>query len=237
MSLIRLDKLLSDEGIASRKELRAIIKAGRVTVNGKAVCTPETKVESDCDIIRLDGRILKYSEYHYYLMDKPCGILTATEDKRQKTVLDLLPPETRRMGVFPVGRLDKDTSGLLLITNDGEFAHRVISPKSNIEKLYFAKVDGIPTAEDAEEFEKGLILSDGTRCLPARLEVTGKNECYVAVREGKYHQVRRMLASRGKHVEQLRRLRIGSLCLDPSSRPGDFRELDQNEIDSIFLST
>ncbi len=237
MSLIRLDKLLSDEGIASRKELRAIIKAGRVTVNGKAICTPETKVESDCDIIRLDGRILKYSEYHYYLMDKPCGILTATEDKRQKTVLDLLPPETRRMGVFPVGRLDKDTSGLLLITNDGEFAHRVISPKSNIEKLYFAKVDGIPTAEDAEEFEKGLILSDGTRCLPARLEVTGKNECYVAVREGKYHQVRRMLASRGKHVEQLRRLRIGSLCLDLSSKPGDFRELDQSEIDSIFLST
>ena len=237
MNLIRLDKLLCNEGIASRKELRAIIKAGRVTVNGNAVCNPETKVESDSDIIRFDGKILKYSEYHYYMMDKPCGILTATEDKRQKTVLDLLPHEVRRMSVFPVGRLDKDTSGLLLITNDGEFAHRVISPKSNIEKLYFAKVDGIPTADDVREFEKGLILSDGTKCLPAKLEITGKNECYVTVKEGKYHQVRRMLASRGKHVEQLRRLRIGSLCLDPSLKSGDFRELDQSEIDSIFLST
>ena len=237
MGLIRLDKLLGAEGIASRKELRAIIKAGRVTINGNAVCNPETKVETDCDVIRFDGRILEYSEYHYYMMDKPCGILTATEDNRQKTILDLLPPEARRKGLFPVGRLDKDTSGLLLITNDGEFAHRVISPKSNIEKLYFAKVDGIPTAEDAEEFEKGLILSDGTKCLPAKLEVTGKNECYVTVREGKYHQVRRMLASRGKRVEQLRRLRIGSLCLDPSLKSGDFRELDQSEIDSIFLST
>ena len=237
MSLIRLDKLLSNEGIASRKELRAIIKTGRVTVNGNAVCNPETKVESDSDIIRFDGRILKYSEYHYYMMDKPCGILTATEDKEQKTVLDLLPPEVRRMGVFPIGRLDKDTSGLLLITNNGEFAHRVISPKSNIEKLYFAKVDGIPTAEDAEEFEKGLILSDGTKCLPAKLEITGENKCFVTVKEGKYHQVRRMLASRGKHVEQLRRLRIGSLSLDSSLKTGDFRELAQNEIDSIFLST
>ena len=237
MNLIRLDKLLSNEGIASRKELRAIIKAGRVTVNGNAVCNPETKVESGSDIIRFDGRILKYSEYHYYMMDKPCGILTATEDKEQKTVLDLLPPEVRRMGVFPIGRLDKDTSGLLLITNNGEFAHRVISPKSNIEKLYFAKVDGIPTAEDAEEFEKGLILSDGTKCLPAKLEITGENKCFVTVREGKYHQVRRMLASRGKHVEQLRRLRIGSLSLDSSMKTGDFRELAQNEIDSIFLST
>ncbi len=237
MNLIRLDKLLSNEGIASRKELRAIIKAGRVTVNGNAVCNPETKVESGSDIIRFDGRILKYSEYHYYMMDKPCGILTATEDKEQKTVLDLLPPEVRRMGVFPIGRLDKDTSGLLLITNNGEFAHRVISPKSNIEKLYFAKVDGIPTAEDAEEFEKGLILSDGTKCLPAKLEITGENKCFVTVREGKYHQVRRMLASRGKRVEQLRRLRIGSLSLDSSMKTGDFRELAQNEIDSIFLST
>ena len=237
MSLIRLDKLLSNEGIASRKELRAIIKAGRVTVNGNAIYYPETKVESASDIIQFDGKILKYAEFHYYMMDKPCGIITATEDKRQKTVLDLLPPEVRRMSVFPVGRLDKDTSGLLLITNNGEFAHRVISPKSNIEKLYFAKVDEMPTLEDVNEFENGLTLSDGTKCLPAKLEIAGKNECFVTVREGKYHQVRRMLAARGKHVEQLRRLRIGSLCLDPSLKTGDFRELAQSEIDSILLST
>lgn len=237
MGKVRLDKLLCDEGIASRKELKAIIKSGRVTVNDKAVCIPEAKIIPGSDIIRLDGKILRYSEYHYYMLDKPCGVLTATEDKNQKTVLDLLTPELKRMRLFPVGRLDKDTSGLLLITDDGEFAHRVISPKSNIEKLYYARVEGAPDEADVKAFEKGLTLADGTRCLPAKLEITGKDECFVTVMEGKYHQVRRMLASRGKPVKELRRLRIGSLELDSALSPGGFRELAQSEIDSIFLST
>lgn len=237
LGLVRLDKLLCDEGIASRKELKAIIKAGRVTVNGKAECVPETKVDLERDTVRLDGTVLKCAEYHYYMMDKPCGVLTATEDKTQKTVLDLLTPEMKRMGLFPVGRLDKDTSGLLLLTDNGEFAHRVISPKSNVEKLYYAKVDGIPNAEDVKAFEKGLLLADGTRCLPAKLEITGRNECFVTVMEGKYHQVKRMLASRGTPVKELRRLRIGSLSLDIDLGSGGFRELAQSEVDSIFLST
>jgi len=237
MSIARLDKVLSDAGIASRKELKAIIRAGRVTVNGCAVCVPEAKIDPENDVIRLDGVKLKYSKYHYYLMDKPCGVLTATEDRNQKTVLDLLTPEIRRMNPFPVGRLDKDTSGMLLITDDGEFAHRVISPKSNIKKLYHAVVEGIPDEEDVKAFSEGLVLADGTKCLPAELEITGKKECYVTVMEGKYHQVRRMLASRGKTVTMLRRLRIGSLDIDSSLGPGGFRELEQEEIDRIFLST
>ncbi|MDO4982123.1 MAG: pseudouridine synthase [Eubacteriales bacterium] len=235
MAFLRLDKYLSDMGIASRKELKQLIRSGRVSVDGKSVLLPETKI--DCgSIVSVDGRILKYSKYHYYMMDKPCGILTATEDGRQKTVLDLVTDEMRRMGLFPVGRLDKDTSGVLLLTDDGEFAHRVISPKSSVEKLYYAKVDGIPDAEDVNAFEKGLILGDGTHCLPAKLTLQGDNTCYVTVMEGKYHQVRRMLASRGKPVLELRRMSIGRLKIDDALGPGGFRELEQWEIDAVFLS-
>ena len=237
MGFTRLDKLLGDMGIASRKELKAIIKAGRVAVNGKAVCVPETKPDPGCDTVSLDGVILKYAKYHYYMMDKPCGVLTATEDRKQKTVLDLLSPEIKKLDLFPVGRLDKDTSGLLLLTDDGEFAHRVISPKSNIQKLYHAVVAGIPDENDVKAFSEGLTLGDGTKCLPAGLKISGKDECFVTVMEGKYHQVRRMLASRGKTVLELRRLRIGALEIDPSLGPGGFRELEQEEIDGIFLST
>lgn len=237
LSLTRLDKLLADAGIASRKELRAIIKAGRVTVNGKAVCVPEAKLAPEHDVVRLDGTVVKYSRFHYYMMDKPCGVLTATEDRDQKTVLDLLTPEVKRIRPFPVGRLDKDTSGMLLLTDDGDFAHRVISPKSNIKKLYHARVEGVPDEDDVRAFSEGIVLGDGTECLPAKLEISGKNECFVTVMEGKYHQVRRMLASRGKTVTELRRVRIGSLDIDASLGPGGFRELEQEEIDRIFLST
>lgn len=235
--MTRLDKMLSDAGIASRKELKAIIKAGRVTVNDTAVSLPEIKIAPEKDVIRLDGTVIRYSRFHYYMMDKPCGVLTATEDREQKTVIDLLSPELKRIGLFPVGRLDKDTSGLLLLTDDGDFAHRVISPKYNIEKLYHAKVDGLFNVEDVDAFSAGLILRDGTKCLPAKLEIRGQNECFVTVMEGKYHQVRRMLASRGKTVTELRRLRIGSLNIDSSLGSGGFRELEQEEIDRIFLST
>lgn len=237
MSLTRLDKLLGDMGIASRKELKAMIKAGRAAINGKAVCLPETKLDPERDVVSLDGVVLKYAKTRYYMMDKPCGVLTATEDRKQKTVLDLLSPEVKKLDLFPVGRLDKDTSGLLLLTDDGNFAHRVISPKSNIQKLYHARVEGVPDESDVKAFADGLVLADGTKCLPAKLEITGRNECFVTVMEGKYHQVRRMLASRGKSVLELRRLRIGTLEIDTALGPGGFRELEQEEIDRIFLST
>lgn len=237
MAQMRLDKYLADMGIASRKELKQIIRSGRVSVDGLTVTQAEAKLEAGHSLVALDGRELLYRPFHYYMMDKPRGLLSVTEDKKQDTVLSLVSPEMRRMGLFPVGRLDKDTSGLLLLTDDGEFAHRVISPKSGVEKLYYARVDGVLGQDDVEAFACGIVLADGTRCLPAGLELISRQECHVKVMEGKYHQVRRMLASRGAPVIELRRLSIGSLRLDTSLGPGGFRELDQKEIDMVFMAT
>lgn len=235
MPLMRLDKLLSELGVASRKELRQIIKSGRVLVNGAAVNAPEHKLDPERDTVVLDGETLSYVKFRYFMLDKPPGVLSATEDRRQKTVLDLLPPELRALELFPVGRLDKDTSGLLLLTNDGDFAHRVISPKSEVEKLYYAKVDGVPDESDAAAFAEGIVLGDGTECLPAKLEPLGGGECLVTVMEGKYHQVKRMLASRGKPVLELRRLAVGGLALDAASEPGQWRKLGEDDLCSVFL--
>lgn len=237
MALTRLDKLLADMGIASRKELKDIIRRGRVTVNGVTATAPDMKLDGESAVVTLDGQRLSYSKFRYFMIDKPTGVLSVTEDKKQQTVLDLLTPEMRRMGLFPVGRLDKDTSGLLLLTNDGDYAHRVISPKSGVEKLYYAKVDGKLSPKDVEAFEEGIVLADGTECLPAKLEILGERECYVRVMEGKYHQVRRMLASRGAPVLELRRLSIGALKLDETLGPGGFRELDQTEKDEVYNAT
>lgn len=234
MAMMRLDKLLSDMGIASRSELRQIIKSGRVMVDGLAVTAPEKRIDSDSTRISLDGRELKYRKFRYFMMDKPAGVLSATEDSRQETLLDLLPPELKRLGLFPVGRLDKDTSGLIILTNDGDFAHRVISPKSGIWKLYRARVDGQLDVGDVEAFEKGLVLGDGTACLPAKLELLPGGDCLVRVTEGKYHQVKRMLASRGAPVLELRRLAVGGLELDEKLGPGGFRELNEAELDRLF---
>lgn len=234
MSLKRLDKLLADMGIASRSELKQIIKSGRVTVNGLAVTVPETKLDSETAVIAIDGKSLNVQKFRYYMMDKPAGVLSVTEDRKQPTVLDLLPEAQQRMGLFPVGRLDKDTSGLLILTNDGDFSHRVISPKSGVEKIYLATVEGEPDDADVRAFEKGIILKDGTECMPAKLELLGKNRCLVTVMEGKYHQVKRMLASCGKPVTELRRLAVGELQLEESLGPGGFRELDENDLCKVL---
>lgn len=231
---MRLDKLLTDAGLGSRKELKKLIKCGRVTVNGSAAVRPEMQIEPESDRVFLDGEQVRYSRFHYYMIDKPTGVLTATRDSKQRTVLDLLPEQLRRMGLFPVGRLDKDTSGLLLLTDDGDFAHRVISPKFCVEKMYYARVEGELGQKDAEAFAHGLTLRDGTRCLPAKLELLSRDECHVTVREGKYHQVRRMLASRGAPVLELRRLTVGGLALDENSAAGKIRELDENDLCIVF---
>ena len=234
MPQIRLDKFLSEQGHASRKELREIIRSGRVSVDGVTAKAPEQKVDPSAQRIELDGRPVSAERFHTFLMDKPLGVVCATEDSREKTVLDLLPPELRRMGLFPVGRLDKDTSGLLLLTNDGDFAHRVISPKSAVEKCYRARVSRELSEEDVKAFREGIELRDGTRCLPARLELLEKELCLVYVQEGKYHQVRRMLASRGKPVQELRRISIGALTLDPTLSPGEWKELSQEDLCRVF---
>lgn len=234
MALKRLDKLLADMGIASRSELKQIIKSGRVKVDGIAVTSPEAKFDSErCDI-SLDGKSLRVQKFRYYMMDKPAGVLSVTEDRNQQTVLDLLPEEQKRMALFPVGRLDKDTSGLLILTNDGDFAHKVISPKSGVEKIYLAHVEGKLDGEDVKAFEEGIVLKDGTECLPAKLEPLQDGCCLVTVMEGKYHQVKRMLASRGKPVTQLRRLAVGELKLEAELGPGGFRELSENDLCKVL---
>ena len=185
-------------------------------------------------MVAVDGETVRYAAHHYYMMDKPCGVVTASEDRQQRTVLDLVTPQMRKMGLFPVGRLDKDTTGLLLLTNDGDFAHRVISPKKHVPKVYRAEVDGALDETDVAAFADGLVLADGTVCLPATLEMPAPNVGRVTVFEGKYHQVKRMFAARGKPVRALHREQIGALSLDPALPPGGFRELSEAELEAVF---
>ena len=234
MPLTRLDKLLADSGVCSRSEAKALIRAGRVTVNGTVPRLAEEKYASESAVICVDGEMISCTPQRYLMLHKPGGILSATEDAKQVTVLDLLSPQLRRQELFPVGRLDKDTTGLLLLTNDGDFAHRVISPKKHVQKIYRAAVDGILTQEDVAAFEKGLMLSDGTQCLPAKLELLRPSVGRVTVYEGKYHQVKRMFAACGKHVTALHREQIGALALDPALQPGEYRELTAEELKAVF---
>ena len=235
MALLRLDKCLCDLGLGTRSEIRDWIRGGRVSVDGRVLRRPEEKLDPETAELELDGKSLRYRSRRYFMMDKPEGVITATEDAAQKTVLDLLPPELRRLGLFPVGRLDKDTSGLLLLTNDGDFSHRVTSPKGGVWKRYLAELDGDPDESDAAAFREGLLLGDGTRCLPAGLKRLGAGRCIVTVQEGKYHQVKRMLASRGKPVLKLRRLSVGGLELDESLGPGGVRELEADDLCTVFM--
>ena len=235
--MMRLDRFLSEAAGLTRSQAGKAVREGRVTVNGLPADRPERKIAEDSDCVTLDGRELKYQAFHYYLLDKPVGLITAARDPKQPTVLDLFPPEVRRQGILPVGRLDKDTSGLLLLTDDGDFAHRVISPKSGIRKVYEATVDGVFDPADPQRFAEGLVLKDGTQCLPAELSILEPNRCLVTVCEGKYHQVRRMLASVGKPVVTLRRLSVGGLRLPEDSQPGAWRELTDEERETVFCAS
>ncbi len=236
MAMQRLDKFLADHGLGTRSELREIVRCGRVSVNGAAERSPQRRIDPEKDLVRFDGAPVSNARSRTIMMDKPLGVVTATEDRNEKTVLDLLPEELRRMELFPVGRLDKDTSGLLLLSNDGDFAHRVISPKSAVEKCYCALVEGSPDEEDVRAFREGLLLRDGTKCLPAGLEILPDGRLLVRVTEGKYHQVRRMLASRGLPVLALRRLSIGGLTLDESLGPGGWKDLSAEDLCRVFSS-
>ena len=234
MPMTRLDKLIADSGAATRSEAKALVRAGRITVNGARPRSAEEKFDSDTAVVCLDGQTISCSATRYLMMYKPEGILSATEDPKQSTVIDLLSPELKRQGLFPVGRLDKDTTGLLLLTNDGDFAHRVISPKKHVPKLYRAELDGILDESDVASFAEGLVLGDGTQCLPAELTAAAPHTAFVKVFEGKYHQVKRMFAARGKHVIALHRVSVGGLSLDPILKPGEYRELSAEEIMVIF---
>ena len=233
--MMRLDRLLAETSALTRSQAARAIRDGKVTVNGIPVRRPEQKVSEDTDRICLEGEPVCYRRFHYYLLDKPTGLITASKDRNAETVLDLLPPEIRKQGIFPVGRLDKDTSGLLLLTDDGEYAHRVISPGRQVSKVYLAEVEGTLKPETADLFRSGITLRDGTVCLPAELEILSEHDCLVTVQEGKYHQVRRMLAAAGNPVVRLRRIRIGALTLPEDSKPGSWRALDEEEKDKVFF--
>ena len=235
MSLLRLDKIICDSGIATRSEARKFIASGRVWVDGRATTCADLKIDTENAEIRLDGKVISGGSLRYFMLYKPDGVVTATEDKNQKTVLDLLPPELKRLKLFPVGRLDKDTTGLLILTNDGEFCHAVTSPKRHIKKLYEFTVEGLLESDDTEAFKKGIELMDGTECLPADLVIDENDHShgFVTVFEGKYHQVKRMLASRGKTVRVLKRVAVGDLPLDVSLQPGEVKELTEIDMNLI----
>ena len=230
MAQERLDKLLSATGRWSRKEVKELVRQGRVWAGEKPAVRPEEKYDPECAAIRVDGERVDCAPFVYIMCHKPAGLLSATEDKRQRTVLDLLPEYLRRRGLFPVGRLDKDTTGLLLITDDGALAHGLLSPKKHVDKVYLAQVEGRVDQGDVDALAGGMVLGDGTRCLPAGLEpLEDGRRCLVTLREGKYHQVKRMLAARGKPVQTLKRLSMGPLVLDESLNPGNWRFLTQDE--------
>ena len=226
----RLDKVIANRGVASRREVKALVRQGRVLVDGVPAAAADMKVDAEAAVITVDGVTLGSERHIYLLLHKPAGVLTATEDKRQPTVLDLIPQEWRRRDLAPVGRLDKDTEGLLLLTDDGELTHRLLSPRYHVDKVYYARVEGVPDEQDAAAFAEGLLLGDGLQCLPARLEPLGGGECLVTLREGKFHQVKRMLAGRGKPVQYLKRLSMGPLRLEPELAAGQCRLLTAEEL-------
>ncbi len=229
----RLDKVLAATGRWSRREVKLLVKQGQVRVNGVAASSAEEKLDPETAAVTVGGQAVVLQKHTYIMLHKPAGVLSATEDNRQKTVLELLPPELRRRGLSPVGRLDKDTEGLLLLTDDGELAHRLLSPKYHVDKRYYAEVDGLLGPADADAFAKGMTLDDGLVCLPAGLELCGSGACIVTLQEGKFHQVKRMLAFRGAPVRYLKRLAMGPLTLDPSLETGAFRDLTAAEVSAL----
>ncbi|MDR3277728.1 MAG: rRNA pseudouridine synthase [Oscillospiraceae bacterium] len=237
--LLRLDKILSDSGLVSRRDAARLIKHGRVTADGVPVTAADRKYDPETARIAVDGAALSYQPHHYFMMNKPAGVVSATEDAREETVLSLLRGRDADLSLFPAGRLDKDAEGLLLLTDDGSFAHSVISPSKKVDKTYFVRTDAPFDADDAAAFERGVTLGDGTRCRPARLELLpgDSSETLVTLREGRYHQVKRMAAARGKRVVYLKRVKIGGLRLDESLKPGEYRALTAAEILSVLQNS
>ena len=231
MALQRLDKLIASTGKYSRREVKLLIKEGRVLVDGYAAKSAEDKADPTASTIVVDGVDIGYRKFTYVMLHKPAGVLTATEDRRQETVLDLLSEDLRRQNLSPVGRLDKDTEGLLLLTNDGELNHRLLAPKSHVDKVYYAELDAPLNEKDAQAFEDGITLADGTRCMSAGLSLLEDGtKALITLREGKFHQVKRMTASRGATVLYLKRLSMGALRLDDTLARGEYRLLTADEI-------
>lgn len=233
---MRVDKLLSNVGVASRAELKKYCKQGLISVNGKVINNPGVQVDSESDDIRFNGEKIVYREFVYIMLNKPDGYISATFDKYDPIVLDLIDQSYLVFEPFPVGRLDKDTEGLLVLTNNGQLAHRVLSPKKHVPKTYYAKIQGKVTEEDILAFEKGVILDDGYETMPSQLKILKSDdmsEIELTIHEGKFHQVKRMFESVGKKVVYLKRLSMGKLKLDESLGLGEYRELTEEEVKLI----
>lgn len=236
---MRLDRFFTSQSLASRREVAKLIKSGRITINGLPAKAPDIPIDPKCDIVSLDGSEIVYKPYLYLMLNKPKGVVSATEDKQHRTVLDLVPPELYRKGLFPAGRLDRDTEGFVLLTDDGDFAHRILSPKKHVPKTYQAVLDRPVDDSDVAAFANGIVLADGTVCMPAglrALEDCGGPAAEIILREGKYHQVKRMFEARGKRVLALKRIKIGGLSLDRNLAPGQCREILHKERDKILES-
>lgn len=238
--MMRLDKFLCETGFGTRSQVKELLKKGQVTVNGVAAKKPEQKIDEHKDQITCQGKIASYEKYVYYMLHKPAGVVSATEDKREKTVLDLLKSEDRRDGIFPVGRLDKDTEGFLLLTDDGDLAHRLLSPRKHVDKTYYAKIAGSVTEAHIERFREGLDIGDEKKTLPAMLEILASepeiSEIRITIHEGRFHQVKRMFEAVGCKVTYLKRLSMGAVALDETLAPGDYRPLNEKERELLGIS-
>ena len=235
-NLLRLDRFLSEMTSFSRKELKTMIKQGRIRIGDQVILKADYKVDTAADTVWLDGKPLVYESYVYYMLNKPGGVVTATRDSRERTVMDLLDTEGRK-DLFPVGRLDKDTQGLLLITNDGELAHFMLSPSRHVEKVYHAVVRNAVSDMDIMAFETGLQIDEDWKTLPAKLTVLNDREhplCEVRITEGKFHQVKRMFEAVGNEVLELKRISMGPLTLDEALLPGEYRKLKQEETEKLI---
>ena len=235
--MMRLDKYLAEMGIGTRQEVKKQIRQGKVTVNGTVVKAADMKIDENGDEVAVGGRMISYVSYEYYMLNKPAGVISATEDRKDTTVIDLIR-DKKRKDLFPVGRLDKDTEGLLLITNDGDLAHRLLAPKKHVDKVYYAKIDGTVTEEDVKMFAEGIDIGTDEEELtrPAKLEIIKsgeESEIRLTIHEGKFHQVKRMFLSVGKEVTYLKRERMGTLCLDENLKPGEYRLLTEEEIENV----
>ena len=232
---MRLDKYLCEAGLGTRTQVKKLLKSGVVAVNGRTVFRPEQKL-SETDRVEVSGKEISVSEFEYWMLNKPDGYVSATEDRTFPTVLELLP-EGARGDLFPVGRLDRDTEGLLLLTNEGGLAHDLLSPRRHVDKEYYVRAEGRLTEEDCRAFAAGMTLDDGLVCQPAELEIlradAAGSEAHVTLREGKFHQVKRMLAQRGKPVLYLKRVKMGNLTLDPALAPGEYRYLTETELEEL----
>ncbi len=228
---MRLDKYLADMGLGTRSEIKKAVRSGRVSVDGRAVTDPAAKVGPE-EVVLFDGTAVTYEPYVYYMLHKPAGVISASEDRRERTCVDLID-ETRRRDLFPVGRLDRDTEGLLLITNDGDLCHRLLTPSRHVDKVYYARVSGRVTEADVRGFADGLRVDADFRAMPAQLRILRSDsvsEVEIVIREGKFHQIKRMFRAVGKEVLYLKRLSMGSLTLDPALQPGTWRRLTAEEL-------